>query len=96
MTFLRRSLILSTAAAALLASVLVAAPARAEEPIPTSAAASPASTVPHPFAYGILVGTNVGGAGQQTLRYAEDDARKMADVLRQLGRYGSADLRVLV
>ncbi|MBX3192761.1 MAG: caspase family protein [Labilithrix sp.] len=42
------------------------------------------------------MGTNVGGAGQQPLRYAEDDARKMADVLRQLGRYGNADLRVLV
>jgi len=55
-----------------------------------------APTAPHPFAYGILVGTNVGGAGQQPLRYAEDDARRMADVLRQLGRYGNADLRVLV
>ena len=52
--------------------------------------------VPHPHAYGILVGTNVGGAGQQPLRYAENDARQMADVLRQLGRYGTSDLRVLV
>lgn len=93
MTFLRRASLLLTAAAALLASLLVVVPARAEEPPAPPAAAS---TVPHPFAYGILVGTNVGGAGQQTLRYAEDDARKMADVLRQLGRYGSADLRVLV
>lgn len=65
--------------------------ARADEPPPAVA-----SSVPHPHAYGILVGTNVGGAGQQTLRYAEDDARKMADVLRQLGRYGTSDLRVLV
>ena len=81
------------AAGTLLAAVLLAAePARADEPKPGPSAA----TVPHPYAYGILVGTNVGGAGQQTLRYAEDDARQMADVLRQLGRYGSADLRVLV
>ncbi len=56
----------------------------------------PVATAPHPHAYGILVGTNVGGAGQQPLRYAEDDARRMADVLKQLGRYGDADLRVLV
>ena len=92
MTFLRPFLARFTAAAALVAAVLLAGPARADEPKPPAAAA----TVPHPFAYGILVGTNVGGAGQQTLRYAEEDARKMAEVLRQLGRYGTADLRVLV
>ena len=92
MTFLRRLLPRFAAAGALLGAVLLASPARAEEP----QTPAPAATVPHPYAYGILVGTNVGGAGQQTLRYAEDDARKMADVLRQLGRYGQADLRVLV
>jgi Caspase domain len=92
MTFLRRFFTLSTACAALVGAPVLA---HAEEPNPTPPPAV-ASTVPHPFAYGILVGTNVGGAGQQTLRYAEDDARKMADVLRQLGRYGNADLRVLV
>lgn len=81
----------AAAAGVFLTVVLLARPARADEPKPTAAA-----TVPHPYAYGILIGTNVGGAGQQTLRYAEDDARKMADVLRQLGRYGTADLRVLV
>jgi hypothetical protein len=79
-------------AAALGASLGLAAPEALAEP----GAVPAASSVPHPFAYGILVGTNVGGEGQQTLRYAEDDARKMADVLRQLGRYGTADLRVLV
>jgi len=93
MTFLHPFLARFAAAGALAAAVLLAArPAGADEP----KAAPAAATVPHPFAYGILVGTNVGGAGQQTLRYAEDDARKMADVLRQLGRYGTADLRVLV
>lgn len=68
---------------------LVSPSARAEEP-------APVTTVPHPYAYGILVGSNPGGPGQQTLRYAEDDARRMADVLSQLGRYGKADMRVLV
>ena len=97
MTFLRRLLPRFAAAGALLAAatVMLASPARADEPATPAPAASTA-TVPHPYAYGILVGTNVGGAGQQTLRYAEDDARKMADVLRQLGRYGQADLRVMV
>jgi hypothetical protein len=79
------------AAGTALATLALASPAHADEP-----PATPVATVPHPFAYGIMVGTNVGGAGQQPLRYAEDDARKMADVLRQLGRYGNADLRVLV
>ncbi|AKU97271.1 peptidase C14 caspase catalytic subunit p20 [Labilithrix luteola] len=51
--------------------------------------------MPHPHAYGILIGNNAGGAGQQPLRYAEDDARRMAEVLRQLGRYGTSDLQVL-
>jgi hypothetical protein len=74
----------------LIAALLTAAPdALAEEPAAKAA-------VPHPYAYGILVGSNTGGAGQATLRYAEDDARKMAQVLRELGRYGSADMKVLV
>ena len=90
MTYLRK--LLSCAALTTFVTLGAAGMARADEP----AASTAASTVPHPFAYGILVGTNVGGAGQQTLHYAEDDARKMADVLRQLGRYGNADLRVLV
>lgn len=92
MTFLHPFFSRLAAAGAFLAAVLLAGAAGADEPRP----GPPTATVPHPFAYGILIGTNIGGAGQQTLRYAEDDARKMADVLRQLGRYGSADLRVLV
>jgi hypothetical protein len=55
-----------------------------------------APVVPHPHAYGILVGTNEGGAGQTKLRYAEDDAKKMAQVFRELGRFGSTDMRVLL
>src|SRR5690606_10561579 len=30
------------------------------------------------------------------LRYAEDDAKRMAQVLRELGRYGPTDMRVLL
>lgn len=82
-----RPLVLAFASAIV---ALAPSAARADE------AAAPVTTVPHPYAYGILVGSNPGGPGQQTLRYAEDDARRMADVLSQLGRYGKADMRVLV
>jgi hypothetical protein len=98
-----RRLRVAAAAGAVLAA---AVPARADEPAPAPAPASapppPApppstavTTLPHPFAYGILVGSNEGGAGQQPLRYAEDDARRMAQVLKELGRYGTTDLRIL-
>lgn len=72
-------------------AALAASPraARADEP-----ATLPAT--PQPFAYGVIVGSNEGGAGQETLRFAEDDARRVAGVLKELGRYQSADLRVLV
>lgn len=67
------------------ASLIVAAPeARADAP----AAA-------HAHAYGIIVGSNAGGAGQVPLRYAEDDAERVAAVLRDLGRFGTTELRVL-
>ncbi|MCU0686297.1 MAG: caspase family protein [Polyangiaceae bacterium] len=79
---------LFAASAALSVSLALSAPARADEPALT--------TAPRPFAYGVIVGTNAGGAGQQPLRYAEDDARRVAQVLRELGRYGQADLRVLL
>lgn len=51
---------------------------------------------PKPFAYGILIGSNRGGVGQSTLHYAGDDARKMAAVLKDVGRYGPGDIRVLL
>src|SRR5687768_13216417 len=53
------------------------------------------ATIPHPYAYGILVGSNAAGPGQPGLRYAEGDARRMAEVFRELGRYGKSNLRVL-
>jgi hypothetical protein len=81
------------AAAAALAMTLALSPASARADDPPDASVA---TVPHPHAYGIFVGTNVGGPGQAPLRYAEEDARRVAQVLRDLGRYGQADLRVLV
>lgn len=95
---------LSTAAAIVLLLTTSASPSFAEPPVTAPAAgSSPPSpgppltaSVPHPYAYGILIGTNQGGAGQTELRYAEDDARKMASVLKELGRYGTTDMRVLV
>jgi hypothetical protein len=67
------------------AAVLCPVGARAEAP-----------AVPHPYAYGVIVGNNSGGPGQERLRYAEDDAQRVAEVLRDVGRFGPSDLRVLV
>lgn len=63
----------------------------------SAAAADPQTipTTPKPYAYGVLVGSNQGGPGQTPLRYAEDDARKVAQALKEVGRYGHADMRVL-
>jgi Caspase domain len=86
----------------LFSSSRAAAEPPASTPPPAPAASSPppppplAASVPHPYAYGILVGTNTGGPGQTELRYAEDDARRMAQVLKDLGRYGPTDMRVLL
>ncbi|MFT3843232.1 MAG: caspase family protein [Myxococcaceae bacterium] len=54
--------------------------------------AAPAS----PHTYAVVVGSNAGGPGQGTLRFAEDDARRMADVLVQLGHYRADDVKLLL
>src|SRR5882672_8946424 len=46
--------------------------------------------------YAIVIGENTGGAGQGELRYAEEDAQRMAAVLRELGRFPEAHTRVLL
>ena len=46
--------------------------------------------------YAIVVGDNAGGSGQQPLRFAEDDARRLAQVLIEVGHYDAADVRVLL
>src|SRR5262249_35732621 len=82
----RRSLLVSARAAVLggILAIPTVTPARADTP-----------SVPHPFAYGVIVGNNAGRPGQAALRYAEDDAARVASVLRDLGRFGQTDLRVL-
>src|SRR3954467_1608991 len=43
---------------------------------------------PPPIAtYAIVVGSNAGGPGQTDLRFAEDDARRVAALLSELGGY---------
>ena len=75
-----RSLALTLAACGL---ALAAAPARAETPPPIAT-------------YAIVVGSNAGGPGQTTLRYAEDDARRVAGLLGELGGYSADMIDVIV
>ncbi len=44
----------------------------------------------------LVVGTNRGGPGQNDLRYAEDDARAVADLLGSLGHYRASDVDLLL
>jgi hypothetical protein len=60
--------------------------ARAEGPSP--------ALLPHTYA--VVVGSNEGGAGQQPLRFAEEDAQRMARVLREIGHFDPADVKVLL
>ncbi len=46
--------------------------------------------------YAIVVGSNAGGPGQTDLRYAEEDARRVAQVLTELGGYAPAQVDVVV
>jgi hypothetical protein len=64
--------------------------------MPTIARADTELRAPRTYAYAIVVGDNVGGSGQQPLRYAEDDAHRMAQVLVELGHYSASDVRLLV
>jgi hypothetical protein len=72
-----------------LAVLAFPAAALADEPAPLDAGS-------HRHAFALVVGDNVGGAGQKPLRFAEDDARSIASVLTQLGRYDARDVRVLL
>src|SRR5271165_5368644 len=79
-------------------SILGALTASALVAVAKSAHADPAplSTAPHPHAYAVVVGSNTGGAGQQPLHFAEDDAQRMAQVLRELGHFAPGDVDVLL
>ena len=70
-------------AAPLHTSTPAAASAAAQSPVQTSARTVNDSA----SQYAILIGANIGGAGQPQLRYAQDDARRMNDVLTELSGY---------
>jgi hypothetical protein len=75
----------------LLAASAFLAPSRAHaDPPPV------VPTAPHPHTYAVVVGSNEGGAGQQPLHFAEDDAQRMARVLREIGHFDPADVRVML
>jgi hypothetical protein len=46
--------------------------------------------------YAIVVGSNPGGPGQEALRYAEDDANRVADLLVELGSYQAEHIERLL
>jgi hypothetical protein len=46
--------------------------------------------------FAVIVGNNTGAQDDVALRYAESDARKLAEVLRDLGDFQAADLLLLV
>ena len=58
-----------------------AATARADDPIAT---------------YAVVVGSNAGGPGQTDLKFAEDDARRVAGLLTELGGYPADAVDVIV
>jgi len=59
-------------------------------------AASPARADEHVATYALVIGSNAGGPGQQLLRFAEDDARKVGAVLTELGGYQADSVDVIV
>jgi hypothetical protein len=65
-----------------LLSLLAALPAAAQEAPPA-----------HSFAF--IVGANRGGAQQQDLRYAEEDARRLAEVVTSIGRFPAGNVHLL-
>src|SRR5579863_4986697 len=76
---------------------LAACAALAGAPGTARAADAPKSAeAGHPHSYALVVGTNEGGAGQARLRFAEDDARRVAEVLRDVGRVAPSDAQVLL
>lgn len=65
----------------------------------TAAAAAPAWGAPPPpdtHAVAIVIGANHGGGGQAPLRYAEEDARRVAAILVELGGYPADHVRLLL
>ena len=55
-----------------------------------------ADDAPGVTTYAIVVGSNAGGPGQQTLRYAEDDARRVGAFLAEMGGYSKGSIDIVV
>jgi hypothetical protein len=49
-----------------------------------------------PATYALVVGSNAAGPGQSTLKYAEDDARRVGAVLSELGGVDAANVDVVL
>jgi hypothetical protein len=49
-----------------------------------------------PVTYALVVGSNAAGPGQVPLKYAEDDARRVAQILGELGGYQRANIDVVL
>ena len=63
----------------------------------TAAAASPGvARADDVVSYALVVGSNRPGPGQAPLAFAEDDAREVADVLRDLGGYAPSRVQVVL
>ena len=57
--------------------------------------AVPAPAPLRPLAYAVLVGSNSGGPGQSDLRWAEQDVRRVSEVLTQIGGYDPGRVTVI-
>ena len=75
-----RALHLSLIASTLVAVAATAAPARADDVV----------------SYALVVGSNRPGPGQTALAFAEDDAREVAEVLRDLGGYDRSHVQLVL
>lgn len=60
------------------------------------AALAPSAALAGVHRYAVIVGANYGGDDLEPLRYAEDDARRMARVLTELGGFEPGDVTLLL
>ncbi len=63
---------------------------------PVQAAAPPGSPPGSPPAYALVVGSNRPGPGQEALSWADDDARRVREVLTELGCYDPGRVALLL
>ena len=63
---------------------------------PPAEAAPLAKVAPTPRRLAVVVGANAASPGRRPLRFAQEDARAVADVLTELGGFATADVTVLL